>query len=99
MQKGLAKRKDTQNYNPYNYQLHAEKHVLKNRYSALWLEMGLGKTVITLTAIHKLIFEFMEIQRVLIIAPLRVASKVWSDELDKWPHLKGLTHSKILGTK
>ena len=86
-------------YKPYNYQKFAEKHVIKNRYSALWLEMGLGKTVITLTALHKLIFEYMEIERVLIIAPLRVASKVWTDELGKWQHLKGLTISKCLGTQ
>lgn len=86
-------------YKPYRYQRHALAHVLRNRYSALWLEMGLGKTVITLTAIHRLIFEFMEVQRVLIIAPLRVASKVWPDELEKWPHLQGLSYSRILGSQ
>ncbi len=86
-------------YKPYQYQLHALKHVLRNRYSALWLEMGLGKTVITLTAIHDLIFKYYEVQRVLIIAPLRVASKVWPDELEKWPHLRGLTYSKVIGTQ
>jgi len=86
-------------YKPYRYQKFALRHVLRHRYSALWLEMGLGKTVITLTAIHRLIFEFMEIARVLVIAPLRVASKVWPDELEKWPHLKGLSYSRVIGSQ
>lgn len=86
-------------YKPYRHQKHGERHILNNRYAALFLEMGLGKTVITLTALHRLIFEFMEIHRVLIIAPKRVASKVWPDELEKWAHLKGLTYSKVLGTQ
>jgi SNF2 family DNA or RNA helicase len=86
-------------YKPYRYQKHGEQHLLKNRYAALFLEMGLGKTVITLTAIWRLIREYMEIDRVLIVAPKKVASKVWPDEIEKWAHLQGLTYSKVLGTK
>src|SRR5688572_22354221 len=86
-------------YRSDQYQRHALAHMLRHRYSAVWLEMGLGNRVITLTAIYRLIFDFMEIQRVLIIAPLRVASKVWPDELEKWYHLKGLTCSRILGSQ
>lgn len=86
-------------YKPYKHQKHGERHLLMNRYAALFLEMGLGKTVITLTVLYRLIFEFMEIHRVLIIAPKRVASKVWPDEIEKWAHLKGLTYSKVIGTQ
>lgn len=88
----------TEIYKPYQYQLHGEKHIHKNRYCGLFLEMGLGKTVIALTALHKLIYQHMEISRVLIIAPKRVASKVWPDELEKWKHLKGLTYIRVMGS-
>lgn len=84
-----------QKYNPYKYQLHGEKWALRRRYCGLFLEMGLGKTVITLTVIKKLIHDYMEIDRVLIVAPKRVASKVWPDELSKWDHLKSLTYSQV----
>jgi len=85
-------------YKPYQYQLHGEKHIYKNRYCGLLFEMGLGKTVITLTAIERLINHYMEIQRVLIIAPKRVASKVWPDEIEKWDHLKGLSYIRVMGS-
>ena len=61
--------------------------------------MGLGKTVSTLTAIKKLMDEYLEVNKVLIIAPKRVAESTWCDEIDKWEHLKGLKVSKILGTQ
>ena len=59
--------------------------------------MGLGKTVITLTAIRHMIFDTHEISKVLVVAPLRVARDIWPQEIAKWDHLKGLTYSVIVG--
>jgi len=84
-------------YQPYNYQLFAEKHILNHKYSGLFLEMGLGKTVTTLTAIDKLIYERFEVEKVLIIAPKFVALNVWTTEAKKWDHLKHLTFSVVTG--
>ena len=64
----------------------------------LFLDCGLGKTVITLTAISHLLYDSYEVSRVLIIAPLRVARDTWISELSKWEHLKGLRMERILGT-
>lgn len=86
-------------YNPYNYQLKGEEHVIDNLNCGLFLDMGLGKTVITLTALKKLMFEELEIGRPLVIAPKRVAELVWTGERDKWDHLGGLKISRILGTE
>jgi SNF2 family DNA or RNA helicase len=60
--------------------------------------MGLGKTVITLTAIEELMCDRFEVSRVLVIAPLRVAEDTWSRESEKWDHLKHLRIAKILGS-
>jgi len=65
--------------------------------SALFLDMGLGKTVVTLTAINDLMYDFFEVKRVLVIAPLRVAEDTWDRECRKWDHLKKLKISKVLG--
>ena len=65
---------------------------------ALFLDCGLGKTIITLTAISHLLYDSYEVSRVLIIAPLRVARDTWIGELSKWEHLKGLRMERILGT-
>jgi SNF2 family DNA or RNA helicase len=86
-------------YEPFKYQKFAEEHVYNNRYSGLFLDMGLGKTVITLTALRRLIKECFEVRKVLIIAPLNVAKHVWSDERDKFTHLRDLKISKVLGTE
>lgn len=85
-------------YVPHEYQKYAEEFLLAKSAAALFLEVGLGKTVITLTAINELMYNRFEVQRVLVIAPLRVAN-VWSAECQKWDHLKHLRLSKILGTK
>jgi len=85
--------------NLHGYQHTAVSHIMENTHGALLLEMGLGKTVSTLTAINKLIYEELEINAVLIIAPKRVAESVWSAEIGKWEHLKHLRISKILGTE
>lgn len=85
--------------NLHEYQRKAVQHIIDNPYSGLLLDMGLGKSISTLTAIKKLMDEYLEVSKVLIIAPKRVAESTWSDEINKWDHLKGLTVSKILGTE
>lgn len=85
--------------NLHDYQKTAVQHIISHPYCALLLEMGLGKSVSTLTAIKKLMDEYLEVSKVLIIAPKRVAESTWSEEIEKWEHLKGLTVSKILGTE
>lgn len=86
-------------YVPYEYQKYAEEFIINNPACALMLDMGLGKTVITLTAIRILLFDYFEISKVLVIAPLRVAQDTWSKECEKWDHLKKLKISKILGSE
>lgn len=61
--------------------------------------MGLGKTVVTLTAIDQLIYDRLEISRALIIAPKKVAEATWQDEAEKWEHLQHLRISTVLGTE
>lgn len=84
--------------NLHNYQRAAVEHIINHQYCGLFLEMGLGKTVSTLTAINYLIKCFGEVEHVLIVAPLRVAQTTWSTECGIWEHLKGLTISKVVGT-
>lgn len=86
-------------YVPHDYQKYAEEFIINHPACALMLDMGLGKTVITLTAIWLLLFDYFEFSKVLVIAPLRVAQDTWSKECEKWDHLKGLRISKILGTE
>lgn len=86
-------------YKPHKYQDYATSFILQNPSNALFLDMGLGKTVVTLTAINALIYDYFEIDKVLVIAPLRVAHDTWSRECEKWEHLKHLKISKILGTE
>ncbi|MDE5937073.1 MAG: DEAD/DEAH box helicase [Ruminococcus sp.] len=85
-------------FKPHDYQKYAIDFIKKNPISALLLDMGLGKTIITLTAIHDLMFDSFEVQKVLIIAPIRVARDTWSTEIEKWEHLKNLTYSVAVGT-
>jgi SNF2 family DNA or RNA helicase len=85
-------------YNPHEYQTYATDFILAHPIAAVLLEMGLGKSVITLTAIYELCLNSFEISRVLVIAPLRVARDTWPDEIHKWDHLKGLTYSVAVGT-
>lgn len=86
-------------YVPHFYQEHATEMILQNDAIGLFLDCGLGKTVITLTAIDQLKFDSFEAGKVLIIAPLRVAEDTWSRESEKWDHLKHLRISKILGDR
>lgn len=86
-------------YNPHKYQTYATNFILKDPIAAVFLEMGLGKSVITLTAIFDLCLDRFEIGKVLVIAPLRVARDTWPAEINKWEHLKGLEFSVAIGTK
>jgi SNF2 family DNA or RNA helicase len=86
-------------YEPHDYQKYATKFIENNPVSAVFLSMGLGKTAITLTALNNLLFDSFETHRVLVIAPLRVASMSWPDELNKWDHLSGLHFSVAVGTE
>jgi len=83
----------------HNYQHTAVAHILENTHCALFLEMGLGKTVSTLTAVKKLMFEDLDISSVLVIAPKRVAESVWDAEASKWLHLNNFKISKIIGNE
>lgn len=85
-------------FKPHGYQEYAIQHVIKVPGSALFLEMGLGKTVITLTALEALKNDYFDADKILVIAPLRVADDTWARESQKWDHLKHLRISKILGT-
>ena len=79
------------------YQEYSKNFILDHPYCALLLDMGLGKTLASLTAIDELLNTFEVIDNVLVIAPLSVAKKTWTDEIDKWDNLNHLTFSKILG--
>jgi len=86
-------------YEPYPYQKYAENFILSNTGAGLLVDMGMGKTVITLTALDKLIRDYFEVTRVLVIAPLEPARNTWPDELKKWEHLKGLKYSLVIGSE
>ena len=83
---------------PHDYQAYAIGYIETHPAAAVLLDMGLGKTVITLTAVADLLFDSFEAHRVLVIAPLRVARDTWPAEIRKWDHLKGLTYSVVTGT-
>ena len=85
-------------YEPHEYQRYATRYIEEHPCSAVLLDMGLGKTSITLTAIADLLFDSFEVHKVLVIAPLRVARDTWSAELIKWDELHHLTYSVAVGT-
>ena len=85
-------------YNPHKYQNYATDFILENPIAAIFLDCGLGKTVITLTAIEELLHDRFEVERVLIIAPLRVARDTWPAEIQKWSHLSSLTYAVAVGS-
>lgn len=86
-------------YEAHDYQKYAAEFVVKNPVSALFLDCGLGKTVITLTALWDLLLDYFEVSRVLVIAPLRVARDTWTGECRKWDHLEGIIISRVLGNE
>lgn len=83
----------------HNYQKRCVEHIITHNFCGLFVEMGLGKTISTLTAIEALKYDYCEIDSVLVIAPKRVAETVWEEEAKNWDHTKHLTFSKIIGTE
>lgn len=86
------------NFKPHDYQSYAIEYIENHPVSAVLLDMGLGKTVISLTAIADLLFDSFMAHRILVIAPLRVARDTWPAELKKWTHLNHLTFAVAVGT-
>lgn len=84
--------------NLHGYQKACVKHIIDNQFCGVFLDMGLGKTVSTLTAVNYLMNDYCEISSVLVIAPKRVAESVWQEEAEKWGHLQHLRFSKIIGS-
>ncbi|MEI4339550.1 DEAD/DEAH box helicase [Streptococcus suis] len=82
----------------HNYQVVAKDFIIAHPYAAVILDMGMGKTATTLSAVNELMFDRFEVTKVLVIAPLRVANTVWSDEIEQWSELRHLRYSKIVGT-
>lgn len=85
-------------FNLHNYQEYAKDFIVKNKKCGLFLDMGLGKTVTSLTAIDILMNDYLDIGKVLVIAPKNVAENTWTDEVQKWEHLRGLKVKCISGT-
>jgi len=83
----------------HNYQKYCVDFIVSHPSCALLLDMGLGKTVTTLTAIKKLAYELKEVRKVLVVAPLRVARDTWPTEMGKWEHLRGIPYSVIVGNR
>ena len=86
-------------YKPHSYQCYATNYIENHLISAILLDMGLGKTVITLTALENLLFDSFDVHKVLIIAPLRVGRDTWPAEVRKWDHLHELVISVVIGDK
>lgn len=86
-------------YEAHDYQTYATEYIETHSIAAVLLDMGLGKTSITLTAINDLLFDSFEVHRVLVIAPLRVARDTWAAEIGKWEHLHSLIYSVAVGTE
>ena len=86
------------NFKPHDYQAYAIDYIKTHSVAAVLLDMGLGKTVISLTAIADLLFDSFEAHRILVVAPLRVARDTWPAEIEKWSHLQHLTFSVAVGS-
>lgn len=86
-------------FNPHDYQKYTIEYILQHPVAAVILGLGMGKTVCSLTAIEQLIYDSFEISKVLIVAPLRVAKVTWSDEIQKWDHLKHLRYAVAVGSE
>ena len=84
-------------FNPHSYQKYAINFITHNPITAVLLDMGMGKTAITLMAIDYLMYEYFEIVKVLVICPLRV-TRTWRDEVDKWEQLSGYRLSIVTGS-
>ena len=85
-------------FTPHDYQRFAIDFIKEHTNAAVFLDMGLGKTVITLTALDDMLFDSFEVSRVLVVCPLRVAKTTWPQEIAKWDHLRHLRYSVVVGT-
>lgn len=85
-------------FTPHEYQRHCLQRIIDTKKIGLYIDMGLGKTVTTLTAIKELKYERLQVRKILVIAPKKVAESTWSKEKDKWDHTKMLRVSKVLGS-
>lgn len=86
-------------YNPHKYQQYATDFIIKRDISAILLSMGLGKSIITLSAVEELMLNHFDVRKVLIIGPIRVVSSTWPNEIQKWDHLKHLSYSVVVGNE
>ena len=86
-------------YEPFEYQLFTKRFILGHPAAGVFLDMGMGKTSIALTAVEELLHDYFEIRKVLIIAPLNPAKNTWPAEIAKWDHLQDLTYSLVLGSQ
>lgn len=86
-------------YDPHDYQRYAISYIEEHPIAAVLLDMGLGKTSITLTALNDLLFDSFDVHKILVVAPLRVARNTWSAEIGKWNHLVDLKYSVAVGTE
>lgn len=86
------------NFTPHDYQKYCIDRIISDSSLGLFLDMGLGKTVITLTAVNELIYNRFEVGKVLVIAPKKVAETTWTNEAQKWEHLHNLRISRVIGT-
>ena len=86
-------------YSPHEYQKYVTEYIETHPVAAVLLDMGLGKTSITLTALNNLLFDSFKVRRILVIAPLRVARNTWGAEIEKWDHLSGLRYAVAVGTE
>lgn len=85
-------------YEPHFYQTYTKEFILSHKEAAIFLDCGLGKTIVSLTAVEELLHDFFEIGKVLVIAPLRVARDTWPSEIAKWEHTKNIRASVVMGT-
>ena len=86
-------------YVPHDYQQYVIEYIIAHPTAAVFLDMGLGQTSISLTAIWELLFEYFEVHKVLVVAPIRVAYSTWPNEIQKWEHLKDLKYAVAVGTE
>ncbi len=86
-------------YEPYNYQVFTKQFMLDNAEAGILLDMGMGKTSTTLTAVNELMYDYFAVRKTLVIAPLEPAKNTWPAEIKKWDHLQHLTYSMILGSQ
>ena len=86
-------------FKPHNYQLRAIDFVVDHPFCALFMDMGLGKSVITLTALRALQKDYLDVRKILVIAPKSVAQNTWGAECAKWDHLHDVKLSLIMGER